>query len=120
MSTKITMALMAAVIACASLALAGGDGNRDTEYTYKTAQSAYRNLMNFRARQGSTAERGAVTAGVEMYRKVCTRIRVGVWGLSQAPSPVAVRLGEFRVRARESKVSLEKVSQLRSYPRACG
>ena len=38
MSTKITMALMAAVIASASPALAGGNGNRDTEYTYKTAQ----------------------------------------------------------------------------------
>jgi hypothetical protein len=38
MSTKITMALVAAVIACASPALAGGNGNRDTEYTYKTAQ----------------------------------------------------------------------------------
>ena len=45
--------------------------------------SAYRNLMNFRARQGSTAERGAVTGGVEMYRQVCTRIRVGVWGPSR-------------------------------------
>ena len=33
MSTKITMALVAAVIACASLALAGSYGNRD-----KTAQ----------------------------------------------------------------------------------
>jgi hypothetical protein len=38
MSTKITMALMAAVIASASPALAGSNGNRDTEYTYKTAQ----------------------------------------------------------------------------------
>jgi hypothetical protein len=38
MSTKITMALVAAVIACASPALAEGNGNRDTEYTYKTAQ----------------------------------------------------------------------------------
>lgn len=38
MSTKITMALMAAVIASAPPALAGGNGNRDTEYTYKTAQ----------------------------------------------------------------------------------
>ena len=33
MSTKITMALVAAVIACAPPALAGGNGNRD-----KTAQ----------------------------------------------------------------------------------
>jgi hypothetical protein len=38
MSTKITMALMAAVIASAPPALAGGNGNRDTEYTYKTGQ----------------------------------------------------------------------------------
>jgi hypothetical protein len=38
MSTKITMALMAAVIASASPALAGSNGTRDTEYTYKTAQ----------------------------------------------------------------------------------
>jgi hypothetical protein len=38
MSTKITMALVAAVIVCASPALAEGNGNRDTEYTYKTAQ----------------------------------------------------------------------------------
>ena len=38
MSTKITMALMAAFIASASPALAGSNGNRDTEYTYKTAQ----------------------------------------------------------------------------------
>jgi hypothetical protein len=38
MSTKITMALVTAVIACASPALAGGNGNRDTEYAYKTAQ----------------------------------------------------------------------------------
>ena len=38
MSTKITMALVAAVIACASPALAGGNGNRDIEYTYKNAQ----------------------------------------------------------------------------------
>ena len=36
MSTKITMALVATVIACASPALAEGNGNRDTEYTYKT------------------------------------------------------------------------------------
>jgi hypothetical protein len=38
MSTKITMALVTAVIACASPALAGGNGNRHTEYAYKTAQ----------------------------------------------------------------------------------
>src|SRR5260370_8090949 len=63
--------------------------------------SAYRNLMNFRARQGSTAERGAVTGGVEMYRQVWTRIRVGVWGTSQAPTPVpdransSIRLGSY-------------------------
>jgi hypothetical protein len=38
MSTKITMALVAAVIAYASPALAGGNRNRDNEYTYKTAQ----------------------------------------------------------------------------------
>ena len=36
MSIKIVMALVTAVIACASPALAGG--NRDNEYTYKTAQ----------------------------------------------------------------------------------
>ena len=38
MSTKITMALVAAVIACTSPALAQDNGNRDTEYTYKTSQ----------------------------------------------------------------------------------
>ena len=38
MSTKISMALVTAVIACVSPALAGGNGNRDTEYAYKTAQ----------------------------------------------------------------------------------
>jgi len=40
MSIKIVMALVTAVIACASPALAGGNGNRDrnNEYTYKTAQ----------------------------------------------------------------------------------
>ena len=38
-----------------------------------------------------------------MYRQVCTRIRVGVWGPSQAPSPVAdranssIRLGSYLV-----------------------
>ena len=36
-----------------------------------------------------------------MYRQVCTRIRVGVWGTSQAPTPVAdranssIRLGSY-------------------------
>jgi hypothetical protein len=38
MSTKITMALVVAVIACASPALAGDNRNGDNEYTYKTAQ----------------------------------------------------------------------------------
>ena len=38
MSTKITMALVAAVIACAPPALGGCNGNRDTEHTYETAQ----------------------------------------------------------------------------------
>jgi hypothetical protein len=38
MSTKITMALVVAVIACASPALAGGNRNRNDEYSYKTAQ----------------------------------------------------------------------------------
>jgi hypothetical protein len=38
MSTKITMALVAAVIACASPAFGGGNGNRGTESTYETAQ----------------------------------------------------------------------------------
>ena len=42
--------------------------------------------MNFRARQGSTAERGPLAKGGEMYRQVCTRIRVGVWGPSWGPS----------------------------------
>ena len=38
-----------------------------------------------------------------MYRQVCTRIRVGVWGTSQAPTPVAdranssIRLGSYLV-----------------------
>jgi hypothetical protein len=38
-----------------------------------------------------------------MYRQVCTRIRVEVWGPSQAPSPVAdranssIRLGSYLV-----------------------
>ena len=38
MSTKITMALVAVVIACASPALAGRNGNRDNGYTSKSAQ----------------------------------------------------------------------------------
>jgi hypothetical protein len=62
MSIKIVMALVTAVIACASPALAGGNRDRNNEYTYKTAQY----LMNHRARQGFTAERGAVTGGVEI------------------------------------------------------
>jgi hypothetical protein len=33
MSAKITVALLGVVIACASAALAGGDGNRDNGYT---------------------------------------------------------------------------------------
>jgi hypothetical protein len=37
MSTKMTKALLAAVIACATATLAGGDGNRDNGYT-KSAQ----------------------------------------------------------------------------------
>jgi hypothetical protein len=37
MSAKIAMALVAVVIACASLALAGGNGSRDNGYT-KSAQ----------------------------------------------------------------------------------
>ena len=37
MSAKITMALVAVVIACAAATLAGGDGNRDNGYT-KSAQ----------------------------------------------------------------------------------
>lgn len=38
-----------------------------------------------------------------MHRQVCTRIRVGVWGISQAPTPVAdranssIRLGSYLV-----------------------
>jgi hypothetical protein len=38
MSTKITMALAAVVIACASPALAADNGTRDSEYTFKSAQ----------------------------------------------------------------------------------
>ena len=38
MLTKITMALVALVIACASPALAGGSGNRDDGYMSKSAQ----------------------------------------------------------------------------------
>jgi hypothetical protein len=38
MSIKIVMALVTAVIACASPALAGGNRDRSNEYTYKTAQ----------------------------------------------------------------------------------
>ena len=38
MSTKITMALVAVVIACASPALAGGNGSRDNGYTSRSAQ----------------------------------------------------------------------------------
>ena len=38
MSTKVTMAFVAVVIALALPALAGGNGNRDNEYTYKSAQ----------------------------------------------------------------------------------
>jgi hypothetical protein len=37
MSIKIVMAL-AAIIACAYPALAGGSGNRDSGYTFKSAQ----------------------------------------------------------------------------------
>jgi hypothetical protein len=33
-----------------------------------------------------------------MYRQVCTRIRVGVWGPSQAPSPVADRANSSTAR----------------------
>jgi hypothetical protein len=57
MSTKVTMAFVPIIIALAVPALAAGNGNRDNESTYKSAQYAYRNLMSFRARQGSTAER---------------------------------------------------------------
>jgi hypothetical protein len=38
MSTKITMALAAVVIACASPALTTGNGNRSNWYTFKSAQ----------------------------------------------------------------------------------
>jgi hypothetical protein len=38
MSIKIVMALVTVVIACASPALAGGNRDRNNEYTYKTAQ----------------------------------------------------------------------------------
>ena len=38
MSTKITIALVAVVIACTSPALAGGNGSRDNGYTSKSAQ----------------------------------------------------------------------------------
>jgi hypothetical protein len=38
MSIKIVMALLTVVIACASPALAGGNRDRNNEYTYKTAQ----------------------------------------------------------------------------------
>jgi hypothetical protein len=38
MLTKITMTLVAAVIACTSPTIAGGVGNRETKYTYKIAQ----------------------------------------------------------------------------------
>lgn len=38
MSTKISMALAALIIACASPALAGGDGNRDNWYASSSAQ----------------------------------------------------------------------------------
>ncbi len=38
MSTKVTMAFVAAVIALAPPALAAGIGKRDNEYTYKLAQ----------------------------------------------------------------------------------
>jgi hypothetical protein len=38
MSTKVTMAFVAAVIALALPALAAGNGKRDDEYNYKLAQ----------------------------------------------------------------------------------
>ena len=38
MSTKVTMALVPVIIALALPALAAGNGKRDTEYTYKSAQ----------------------------------------------------------------------------------
>jgi hypothetical protein len=38
MSTKITMALVATIVALALPALAAGNGKRDDEYTYKLAQ----------------------------------------------------------------------------------
>ena len=38
MSTKITMAFVAAVITFASSALAAGTGDRDDQYTFKSAQ----------------------------------------------------------------------------------
>ena len=38
MSSKITLALVSAIIAFTPPALAAGNGNRDNEYTYKLAQ----------------------------------------------------------------------------------
>ena len=38
MSTKVTMPFVAAIIALGLPALAAGNGKRDTEYTYKSAQ----------------------------------------------------------------------------------
>jgi hypothetical protein len=38
MSTKVTMALVAAIIAMASPALPASSGNRDSEHSYKSAQ----------------------------------------------------------------------------------
>jgi hypothetical protein len=52
--------------------------------------------MNFRARQGSTAERGPVAKAGEMYRQVCARIRVGVWG--QAGGPLVADRGNSSIR----------------------
>lgn len=37
-STKVTMAFVAAIVALAFPTLLAGNGNRDTEYAYKTAQ----------------------------------------------------------------------------------
>jgi hypothetical protein len=38
MSTKVTMALVATIVALALPTLAAGNGERDDEYTYKLAQ----------------------------------------------------------------------------------
>ena len=70
MSTKVTMPFVAAIIALASPALGVGTAIATTSTPPSPFSTAYRNLMSFWPRQGSTAERVVVTVGAEMNRQV--------------------------------------------------